>query len=286
MINNGYITFKKDTHQYFNPDNVEHISMSRVLDRLKKPFDPGPPSYYTAKGILSKQGITSEAAIQKKAAEIREEWKTGGQEAADEGTYVHDQLEAFDLQGYCDNKAIERLGKRLHNEVFKDYYKTFKEEIFHSKKFKIAGTGDKTAMRKKIITKNPIFDIFDYKTNKEMTFDSIKREDGKLVKHNDRFCQSPFQYLEECKYTGYSFQLSGYAAMLQEMMDCEIGLLKIIHIWKKDDGEYDYKLIPCNYMKNDVVKLFGLATQKTKSLKQLPEVNNKTEQEEKPYNDF
>mgnify|MGYP000129479403 CR=1 FL=1 len=39
LHNDDYITFKADTHQYFDPDGNEYTCMSRVINSVKNFFD-------------------------------------------------------------------------------------------------------------------------------------------------------------------------------------------------------------------------------------------------------
>ena len=231
------ITFVEKTHQYFNKDNEEYKSVSRMLNGLKVPFDSARMSGLMAGKYAAENGISVDQAQK----EILSSWETNKDESIDKGNYVHDSLERYAIKGTCDEEMQEACN--FLRIILKEHYRYYPETIVHSHRYKIAGTTDNAMIRQK--SKSPVVDFYDYKSNKSkgIQYDSIKRTDE--LKHYNRFLLPPFDYLEDCNYTIYSLQLSLYAFMaVDSNPDIRIGRLGIIFV----DNEFKPSLIPVPFM--------------------------------------
>jgi hypothetical protein len=256
MFAQDEIRFNPATHQYFNKENVEYTSVTRLLKGLQIPFDREGMSTRMAQSIAADTGIPFEQAKR----ELLSEWEEKKNSSIVKGDYVHDGLEKYTLTGEV-VEAMEKPVAFLQN-LLKEYYRFYPEVILHSHKYKIAGRSDLVLQRQK--NKSPVFDITDYKTNesKGICFDSISRKDG--VKHFNKFLLPPFDYLEDCNYVIYSLQLSIYAFMIMERYGHRIGKLSLIYF----DNQFNPFPIPVPFMYQEAKMICEGNIEK----KKLPEI--------------
>lgn len=234
------VTLDKESHKYYDEDGNELTSLSRVLNYFEQPFD--------------EDGKIAEAVARKynkSKEEIQREWKSKGKEATDHGTRIHDALELYDKTTLINDKELEPLIRDIAKR-FIGYKKMYSEQIYYSHLHMIAGTADKPCMR--VMGKNPVLDIYDYKTNLSKGIEYLSKY-GKWM-------YFPLNHLEQCNYNRYSLQLSAYMYMAELMYKIRPGRLGIISVSKQAlDKDYIgpmYKLIPVPYMRNEVEMMFNM----------------------------
>lgn len=202
------VTLDPNTHIYTNAKGEPYISVSQILKNFQEPFDP---NGYIAKAVAKKRGISKYA--------VQAEWREGGEVANAHGTNIHTVLQTYLETGkipkddspdfiYVNSlQEIEFIGK-LECEV-----------ILSNDIHKIAGTTDLKERYKKR------FNLWDYKTNKEITFYS---------KYDKTFLP-PLQHLEDCKFNYYALQLSFYAWLCEKAGETigRLGILWFIPDTKK-----------------------------------------------------
>lgn len=245
--NDPYISFKEDTHQYFDPDGSEYKSFSRLIKSYIEPFNADKISSIMADGDL------------KKKQKLLDSWDNKRDTAIDHGNEIHNGMENFALGkvSLIENPNLVDLGKRLFSN-FIDYHRIWPEVTLHSKAHKIAGQTDLTAKRQSYRGKTHVIDFYDYKTNlsQGIRYDSIGWNKNP-IRHYNRFMYPPIDHLEDCNYNKYSLQLSSYAYMAEITYGITVGKLMIIFIWKNRDGTFDFKFLPVPYMKLEVMALFN-----------------------------
>jgi len=238
MFMQDEISFISDTHQYFNKQKEQYTSVSKVLDRIKVPFDREGISRRMAMTIAEETGVSVEQAQK----ELLAEWEDTKNSSLNKGNYVHDGLEDYAKTG----KVWDELDKPVAfmQEIFKQYYRFYPEVTLFSHRYKVAGRTDLILQRQKSRT-DPVVDFIDYKSNekKGICFDSIGRKEG-ILKHSNRYFLQPFDYLENCNYNIYSLQLSIYAFLAMELGDIRIGKLGIVFI----DNFFNPTYIPVPFM--------------------------------------
>lgn len=254
------IIFKEDTHQYFSRSGEEYTSVSKVIKQVEPFFDRQGISLRMAQSVAADYGVSAEQAQK----DILDAWDGKKDSSIVKGNFVHGGLESYARRGVI-TPGLEK-GIAYIKNVFAQYYRFYPEVILHSHAYKIAGTTDLLLQRQKS-RGAPVIDVRDYKTNeaKGICFDSIKRKDGE-IKYVNSYFQSPFEYLEYCNYTGYSFQMSIYAFLLMEM-GFRIGSLGIIFF----DNDYNPSYIPVPFMYQEARMLCELNVKETKP---LPEMKN------------
>lgn len=235
-----YITFKEDTHQYFNPEGKEFKSVSKIIEYVTPDFDKAGISAMMAKSKAKEEGITVERAQDL----ILQDWDHKAQSAIDRGNWIHNGLEDYMLGKGCDEKIVP-VAKQIAKFASK-YYKFFPEAVVYDSEYGVAGTADFPVQRQR--SKIPVIDVWDYKTNeaKGIYFDSIKRDkSGKFVKHYNRYLKAPLDHLEHTNFNTYSLQLALYAYMMEASFNVRIGRLGIIFI----NNDLKIKIYNVPYMK-------------------------------------
>jgi len=255
------ITFKPDTHQYFDKDGNEYQSVTRVLKKLQVPFDRQGRSLMMAKGIAAQTGVSVEQAQK----QLLSEWDAKRDSASDRGTSIHGRLENYLKHGKIDqelNLAIEYL-----KTLIVPTYRYYSEIILYDQATKIAGQTDLVIQRQK--STNSLYDFYDYKTNesKGIEFDSINRKDLEWKHYNKNFL-APLDHLEDCNYHTYALQLSIYACLAQVTYGIKIGRLAIIFI----GNNMQVTVFPVPYMKFEALMVLDYVSK----LNPLPKVVSKS----------
>lgn len=213
------VKFTEEGHLYHHNNKRIGTSVSSLCKAYKKPFDAMMISGFVAK----KRGITS--------AQVRQEWKSAGDRATSEGTFVHSILEDyvnsdFKTFGPVIGKAL--AGKEFLDGLGKRGLRVVDTEIVvYCKELDAAGQVDLLLYDKS----DGKFIIADYKTNKD-----LKKSYGYLLE--------PFEYLRDSSENYYSIQLSFYQYFLEQIPELK-GKVKdrwIIHLTAEG-----YKIIPVEY---------------------------------------
>lgn len=226
----NYVTIQKDTHQYFDKDGKEYLSVSKFIGRFYKAFDADVVSGHVARA----EGVSQEAVLHK--------WK----KQTDAGTQMHDAIERF-------NKTTQILPEDQHlrpailniASQYSDYYRLYNEQILYDKDALIAGTADLPC----VCTSSPksVIDIGDWKTyNKGIN----QKEIDKHGKFRNEYMLGPLSHLQNSSYNKVSIQLSIYAYMLQKQTGHKIG--KLFAHWINPENPLINFQIPCFYLKHEV----------------------------------
>lgn len=216
------VTFKENTHQYFNQKGEEYISGTTFLHKFQVPFDEDKFATIKAK----KLGITKEQVISM--------WKENSRKACSYGTEIHLLMENFIIKGQK-NPDYNNLYQSFGNIIFLDLLNALKvhsEKLLWIDEFKVAGTADL------IIEHNDYeFSVGDFKTNKKIDFCS---------EYGNRLLD-PISHLSDCNYNLYCLQLSLYAYLFSLRTGKKCRKIFLMHL--KDD-KWNY--IPGNYMEYEI----------------------------------
>lgn len=250
-----HITFKEDSHQYFDPQGAEYTSVSKVIQTITPQFDRENISMAMAR----RKAKMDEISVERAQKLILQDWDHKKNSAIDRGNWIHDNLEAYLTIGNCDEKLVP-VAKRVASFA-SGYYKYFPEALIYDSDFNVAGQSDLVLQRQK--DPHGVVDFFDYKTNesKGIYFDSVKRKQGVVVKHYNQFLGEPLGHLEHCNYNTYSLQLSLYAYMAAQTFGITVGRLGIIFI----DNSLKIRIYPIPYLKLEVVALLNHFKSRNKS---------------------
>jgi len=236
------VRFIQESHQYFNQENEEYKSVTRVIHSVQKPFNSKDVSRRMAISKIKGNGesVTDEKIKQQQTA-ILDQWESWREDSSNHGTRIHNAMEDFVISGKINDKLIAPIN--YVRMILKESYRAYPEEIIFSHKYKVAGQADLVIQRRK--SNDAVFDFYDYKTNKRngILFDSIMRK-GEKITHYNKFLLPPLNHLEDCNYVIYALQLSIYALMAQINYGIKIGRLGIIFI----DQEFRVYYYPVPFM--------------------------------------
>lgn len=274
IYNDNFITFKEDTHQYFDINNVEYTSVSRLYGKVKEPFNADLISMQMARGNKAK------------AEALKQEWKKKATDSQAHGNFIHNNLELFEKTGNC-HPMILPIARELFGEwkLTYNYAHSFSEKIYYDIDNQIAGMADQSFLRHGKRSSENVLDIYDYKTNlyKGIYFDSIKRDEetSAVLKHANRYMLYPFDSVEACNYHDYTIQLNTYGRMAEKRYkNIKIGRLSIVFIFFSNTvslerlinndydktPDYQIRFIPVPYFPFIGDNVLSL----NKQLKQLP----------------
>jgi hypothetical protein len=239
------ITFLSSTHKYFI-DNAPGalISVTGLLGLYKEKFDKEKWSAITAK----KQGTTPDV--------IKSIWDLNTLYSTTKGTMLHNYIENFynnKVVQYNKEQVEKELGTEEHLKLreeipilikqFNNFYNDHKHILPVKSEFpvgdikgtKVCGMLDMLAYN----IKNDTFEIYDYKTNKD-----IRR-----INSYNKYMLPPLEHLFECEYNTYSLQLSIYKYFIEKYTSIKIDKLNVIWFNQKND---DYEVINLDYLGEEV----------------------------------
>lgn len=218
-----------ETHQYFDDNGLEYMSVSRLLNMISPVFNRDLMATMSAK----KKGVSKESLLK--------EWDEKTTSAQVHGTRIHDALENYILNAEIskENADLEFLIKTVCSS-YNEYYRRLPEEILYNEEFRLAGASDLILLCSN--HKSSKFDIEDFKTNVSK---GIQFYDpyGKNLLH-------PLEHLEACNYNKYALQLSFYAYMMEKMTGKKLRKMNILFI--PPENTLAWRRIPVPYMKLEV----------------------------------
>lgn len=229
----NFVYLKPDTHQYFDKNNVEYMSVSKFIGLFYKKFDANLVSGQVAKS----EGVSKQSILDK--------WN--GQTS--EGTRRHDALER-----YFKTTSILPVDEDLRPMIlniasqYKNYYRVYNEVILYDEDVLLAGTADLplvcTSSSKSVI------DIGDFKNyNKGINQKEVDKEGNP----RNEYMLHCLSHLQNSSYNKLALQLSIYAYMLQKKTGHKIG--KLFGHWISPTNPLINFQIPLPYMKYEVIEM-------------------------------
>jgi len=213
---------KGHTYESIDPSKViDWIGVTSIVSKLKEPFDADAIAPKSSKNKKSPwYGMDPE--------DIKAAWSSESKMAADLGRFYHDERET-EITSFS---TIVRKGKELpiFRTTWDGDYKispsqklvegVYPEHLIYLKSAGVCGQSD----RVEVI--NDTVDISDYKTNKEIRFESYRNWEGKA-----KMLLPPVSHLEDCEIVHYGLQLSLYMYMiLKHNPIFKPGVLTINHV--------------------------------------------------------
>lgn len=221
------VTFKEDTHQYFNEYGDEYKSGTGFLHLYDKEFD----SISVATKVAGREGVSVD--------DILERWKKNSEEACTYGTSIHLIMENYLKTGIRlpEHTLLYDSFDDITGNMRKWAKAVHSERMLWNDEHQIAGTADL------IIDHNKNeFSVGDFKTNKSINFCN---EWGERMLY-------PISHLSSCNYNLYSLQLSLYAHMYSLLTGKQCRRVFLMHL--KNDGRWHE--ITANFMKHEIEVLF------------------------------
>ena len=234
-IRDERIEFNVEQHKYF-VDGIPFPSASTLVNKFFPEFDA-----FGAANRLRRGNPLYGMPVD----EIVDTWNKRGQEAADKGTFLHEQIENY----YLGNQ-FTRTEEFSHFEDFTKTHSFLKpyrcEWRIYDEEFGLAGTIDFVAEN------DGRLEIYDWKRSKKV----IDPTNGKPIE-NDKWGKHGLGKLGnmgDTSYNHYCLQQSLYRFMLEKNYGVEISKMYLIVIHPDYDSFYKVE-VP--YMKNYVIYLLN-----------------------------
>ena len=220
------ISFYPENHVY-TVDNTPLPSASTIISKFFPEFD----TEYWSNRKASELGMSPK--------EVADMWRTKGEKAAQEGTFLHEQIENYYLnQEYQKTAEFDLFEKFV--EANKDIAPYRTEWRIFDEDYGVAGTID-------LISKNGKgFEIYDWKRSKKV----INNATGEPITHNQ--WQSGIGKLSDIpdtSYNRYCLQQSLYRYMLENKYNIEISKMFLIVLYPDYDTYYK---VPVPYWKDRI----------------------------------
>jgi ATP-dependent exoDNAse (exonuclease V) beta subunit len=242
------ITFIQSTHAYLiNGRPSAKVSVTGLLNKYKPVFEVDKWAAIKAE----QRNITP--------SEIKEEWRLNNLYATTRGTIFHSYAE-----NYFNNKVIpynkdevqRDLGTEMHNQLreelvllikqFNNFYNEHQHLIPVKQELVIGDINDTKicGMLDMLVynTKTDGYEIYDYKTNKEIDFSS---------KFAKKFYE-PISHLDVCEFNTYRLQLSLYKHIIEKYTTIKITGTYVVWFNVKNES---YKLIPLTDVDSEVCSI-------------------------------
>lgn len=198
-----HIYFKEDTHQYFNSQDEQYISVSALAHKLEAEKDWD--------SIKVKYSLKTGLSVE----EIEADWERKRQIGVNVGHKFHYIKEQELLNNpkpkhfgidhktkSCDFKEGLKYSIPLSNLQDNTVYP---ELIIHNHDYKVAGQSDKV-----FVTNNQVW-VYDYKTDKSIDFNAFSN-----FRIKPEMLLDPVSHLENCNGNMYSLKMSTYMHMILE----------------------------------------------------------------------
>jgi len=241
LVDDGFLTLKEDTHQYFDQAGQEYNSVSSVISTVTMPFD-------------AKRISRSMTGSQAEADALQREWRAKNRRSIEWGNAVHNECENFIRYGSVGDSSFRKLEDELYRKLTKRYARNHAERILRDQDRLICGTGDHLGERSKVRNANLVVDINDFKTNlaKGVRNDKAKIDEQtkEVVRYYNQFLLYPLEHLEASDYVKYCLQLSMYGVML-EKYGVRVGSMNLYYI----DQELTVSEIFVPYMRMEAILL-------------------------------
>ncbi len=206
------LAFDEETHKYIHPKdetgNAEYISVTTLIERFF-PFD-------------LKRYIEKKAADENRTEEdVLDEYLTNRDEAAEKGTYLHNQIENF-LKGVDyepDTNEFQMFLNFYKKEIQKRNLSFFDaERMIFSNKYNVAGTID--CLFKKGASEEYV--LLDWKRSKKLIIDGNPRIFG------FGFALSELSHLDNSSYYRYCLQQNIYKQIVETEYSMKISSMKLV----------------------------------------------------------
>jgi hypothetical protein len=233
------VRFREENHTYESIDpneKVDWLSVTKFVGLFKPKFDPVERSEKSSKNPRSKW-------YKVPPEKIREIWERETKRSTDLGTWYHKERE----KDICDVETINRAGRPIPIVKPLQYIEEkiapeqrlsegiYPEHFMYLKSVGLCGQSDRVEVIGDMV------DIFDYKTNKEISTAGFKSWDGTVAK-----MAKPIQHLDDCHLVHYGLQLSTYLYMILKHNPLyKPGKLWIHHVTFKNCGydEFGYPVV-------------------------------------------
>lgn len=230
------IVFNEEAHLY-HYDDLLCTSVTSVIGRYKEPFD----TLKIATAYAVKRGLS--------VFDVIADWEEKKNAACDKGTHVHKYAE---LKFACKSYQVdsEEMSEVLHKcfKIIDAFYDDSRgrlipirsELVVGDRRRRLCGMIDQLFYN----VKAQEFQIWDYKTNKDIT----TKNDYKKRMLNELW------HLDECEFNTYSLQLGLYKKIIEENTNIKIGSSYICWVNEVNDT---YKPMKVADMDNEINQIWS-----------------------------
>jgi hypothetical protein len=243
------LKFEDEGHKYSNvdeSDDFQWISVTRLVEQFKEPFDAPKVAEKCAKGKNPKyKGKT--------AQEILDMWDKENKRATTLGSWYHDEREKDVLN--CNTITRDGIELPIISPLYNNKVKLapdqtltqgiYPELLVYLRSASVCGQADR------IEVVGDRIDVYDYKTNKEIKMKGYEFWDG-----SKKMMLGPVRHLEACEFNYYALQLSIYMyIMLKHNYNLNPGALEIHHIEfeKEAMDENGFPIIATDGLNNPII---------------------------------
>lgn len=229
---NSSIAFDEESHKYLHPKdetgNAEYISVTTLIERFF-PFD-------------LKRYIERKAEEESRTEEdVLDEYLIIRDEAAEKGTYLHNQIENFLKEADFDSelREFELFFDFYNNEVKKRNLVFFDaERMIFSNKHNVAGTIDCLFQK----TNRDEYVMIDWKRSKKLIIDGRPRIFGY------GYALSELSSLDNSSYNRYCLQQNVYKHIVEAEYSMKISSMKLVVLHEKYSN---YQIVDVPIMKKE-----------------------------------
>lgn len=229
---NSSIAFDEESHKYIHPKdetgNAEYISVTTLIERFF-PFD-------------LKRYIERKAEEENRTEDdVLDEYLLMRDEAAEKGTYLHNQIECFLKKDKFDSESSEfELFLEFYNKEIKPRNLLFfdAERMIFSDKYNVAGTID--CLFKKADKDEYV--ILDWKRSKKLIIDGRPRIFGY------GYALSELSSLDNSSFNRYCLQQNIYKHIAETEYGMKISSMKLVVLHEKYS---DYHVVDVPIMKKE-----------------------------------
>ncbi|MFT6745712.1 MAG: ATP-dependent exoDNAse (exonuclease V) beta subunit [Glaciecola sp.] len=222
------IGFNAEKHEYFIDGDPNVISVSQIIGEFFPKFD----TEFWSKKKAKQRGVPQQQVI--------DEWADKGKLAADQGTYLHDQIEKYYNGIKHDRNSIEFgyflkfVDKYPLMQPHRTEWRIFDEEVM------LAGTVD-------MIYKNPktgLYFMFDWKRS-EKVVDAQDRP----IKPSYQFAKDDLSHLSDNSYHKYALQQNLYKHLLQKNYGIKISSTNLLVL---HPNRHSYQIVSIPEMPKEI----------------------------------
>jgi len=225
------IQFESEHHKYFIDGVQASVSVSEVIGEFFPKFN----SEFWSKKKAKQRGVSAETVLK--------EWKDKGDQAANLGTYMHEQIELFYNQQEHDATSIEF-------KYFLDFTKKFPQmkpfrtewRIF-DKSLMLAGTVDMVYLN----PKTGKYFIFDWKRSEK-----VVDAHGTPMIPSFQFASGALSHLSDNNYHKYCLQQNMYKHLLEKHYGIEVSSTNLLVL---HPNRHSYQIVPIPTMDNEVAEI-------------------------------
>ncbi|MDC1199844.1 tetratricopeptide repeat protein, partial [Flavobacteriaceae bacterium] len=232
-IRDERIKFYSESHTY-TIDGVPAQSVSTVVSKFFPEFDAISKAYN-----LSPRNPLFGLSV----SEIVKTWKDRGIEAANKGTFLHEQIENYYLQQPYEvtDEFYQFLNfVNEHNDIkpYRSEWRIFDET--HN----IAGTIDLL-----VENDNGSYDIYDWKRSKKV----VNPYNGQVIKEDSwgNTGIGILEHIDDTSYNRYELQQNLYRHILEEKYGIEINNMYLI-VMHTDEGYTNYHKVSLPHISNEI----------------------------------